>query len=167
MNLKTRRLHIRCIQASDIPALVEIWSDPDVTQFMGGPRDKNFLTQTFTGDVEAGQPDPHDLWPVIETTSSRVIGHCGLLEKEVAGESEVELVYVLHKLAWGKGYATEAAIALRDYAFGKLRLERLISLIDPANRASERVAQKVGMALEKEVQRGEKLMRVYMLARQP
>ena len=163
MHLKTERLLIRKIQLSDIPALVEIWTDPEVTRFMGGPRDKHFLIQSFTGDVEVGQPEPYDLWPVIEIASNQVIGHCGLLEKEVDGQPEIELIYVLHKSAWGKGYATEAAIALRDYAFGTRRLERLISLIEPANYGSERVAQKVGMHLEKEVLRGDKLMRVYAL----
>ena len=163
MHLKTERLLIRKIQLSDIPALVEIWTDPEVTRFMGGPRNKDFLIQSFTEDVEVGQPDPYDLWPVIEIASNQVIGHCGLLEKEVDGQPEIELVYVLHRSAWGKGYATEAAIALRDYAFDTCQLERLIALLDPANRGSEHVAQKLGMSLEKEVSRGDKLMRVYAL----
>lgn len=165
MHLKTERLLIRNIQSSDIPGLVEIWTDAEVTRFMGGPRDKDFLNQTFSEDVEAGQPETYDLWPVVELASNHVIGHCGLLEKEVDGQPEIELTYVLHKSAWGKGYATEAAIALRDYAFGPCQLERLIALIDRANRGSERVAQKVGMSLEKEVLRGDKLMRVYALPR--
>ena len=163
MYLKTKRLLIREIQLSDIPALVEIWTDPDVTQFMGGPRDKDFLARSFAEDVETGS-DPYDLWPVIEVASNDVIGHCGLLQKEVDGRPETELVYVLHKLVWGKGYATKAATMLRDYAFEVCQLDRLVSLIDPANHGSERVAQKVGMTLEKEVLRGEKLMRVYSVA---
>ena len=165
MNLKTDRLFIREIQGSDIPTLVEIWTDPEVTRFMGGPRDKGFLAQSFNEDVEAGQPDSYDLWPAIEITSNQVVGHCGLLEKEVDGQPEIELIYVLHKLVWGQGYATEAAIALRDYALETRQLERLIALINPANHASERVAQKVGMTLEKEVMRGDKLMRVYALTK--
>lgn len=165
MHLETERLLIRKIQLSDIPALVEIWTDPKVTQFMGGPRDKDFLVQTFSDDVEAGQPEPYDLWPVIETASNEVVGHCGLLDKEVDGQLEIELTYVLRKSAWGNGYATEAAAALRDYAFETRQLERLIALIDPENLGSERVAQKVGMALEKEVLRGDKLMRVYAITK--
>jgi ribosomal-protein-alanine N-acetyltransferase len=166
MYLKTERLLLRNIQSIDIPALVEIWTDPLVTRFMGGPRDTAVLVQSFTADVAAGQPDPYDLWPVVEAVSHQVIGHCGLLEKEVAGQPEVELVYVLHQSAWGQGYATEAAIVLRDHAFTTCSLERLVSLIDPHNLDSERVAQKAGMALEKEIQRGDKLMRVYAMSRQ-
>jgi RimJ/RimL family protein N-acetyltransferase len=164
MHLKTERLFIRNIQLTDIPTLVEIWTDPVVTRFMGGPRTADALVQSFTGDVEAGQPDPYDLWPVIEMVSNQVIGHCGLLEKEVDGSFEIELVYVLHHSAWGKGYATEAAVALRDYAFATRGLRRLVSLIDPNNQGSERVAQKIGMILEKETQRGDKLMRVYAIS---
>jgi RimJ/RimL family protein N-acetyltransferase len=165
MNLKTERLLIRKLQKSDIPALVELWTDPDVTRFMGGPRDQDFLEQTFIEDVDAGQPDPYDLWPVIKTTSNDVIGHCGLLDKEVDGQPEVELTYVLHKSAWGRGYATEAGVALRNYAFETRQLGRLVALIDPANHGSERVALKVGMTLEKEVQRGDKMMRVYAITK--
>jgi RimJ/RimL family protein N-acetyltransferase len=85
------------------------------------------------------------------------------LEKEVNGQPEIELTYVLHKSAWGKGYATEAALGLRDYAFEKYGLKRLIALIDPTNRGSEQVARKVGLTLEKEVRRGDKLMRMYAI----
>ncbi len=160
---KTTRLLVRKLQPSDIETLVEIWSDPDVTQFMGGPRDQADLERIFAEDVAAAQPDPYDLWPVIERASNRVVGHCGLLEKEVDGRLEIELVYVLHKNAWGRGYATEIAAGLRDYAVEARGLPRLVALIDPANGASERVAQKVGMSLEKEVRRGDKLMRVYAI----
>lgn len=163
MHLETERLLIRKIQLLDIPVLVEIWTDPEVTQFMGGPRDKDVLQQMFNEDVDAEQPEPYDLWPVIEAASDEVVGHCGLLDKEVDGQLEIELTYVLRKSAWGNGYATEAATALRDYAFETRQLERLIALIDPANHDSERVAQKVGMTLEKEVLRGDKLMRVYSI----
>ncbi len=52
--------------------------------------------------------------------------------------------------AWGKGYATEAASAVRDFAFGMLGIKRRIAMIDPANLASIRVATKIGMKYEKE-----------------
>jgi ribosomal-protein-alanine N-acetyltransferase len=85
------------------------------------------------------------------------------LEKEIDGRREVELVYVLRKVFWGKGYATEAAIALKDYAFQKLALKRLVSLIDPENSASQRVATKVGMHYVRDTVRpGERVLRVYV-----
>jgi len=80
-----------------------------------------------------------------------MIVHCGLLDKDVEGKIDIELVYVLAKSAWGKGYTTEIALALRDYAFTIRGIIRLIALIDPENITSEQVAIKVGMQLEKEV----------------
>jgi len=65
-----------------------------------------------------------------------------LTQKVVGGRHEIELVDVLASDSWGKGYATEAASALREYAFQELDLQRLIALIDPEKHSSVRVAEK-------------------------
>lgn len=64
---------------------------------------------------------------------------------ELRGEPEAELGYDLRSDHWGQGQATEAAGAVREYAFGRLELARLVSPIRRDNRASQRVAEKVGM----------------------
>jgi ribosomal-protein-alanine N-acetyltransferase len=69
----------------------------------------------------------------------------------VGGQAEVEIGYRLARCAWGQGFATEAAAAVRDYGFGTLCLSRLISIIDPRNVASIRVAEKTGLKYEKDV----------------
>jgi len=72
---------------------------------------------------------------------------------------------VIARSAWGKGFATEAAAALCQAAFGLLGLPRLIALIDPQNVASARVAEKIGLRLEKTTERpGGKIMQVYSLS---
>ena len=163
MHIETKRLHLRSLQSSDAQALARIWSDPDVTRYMGGPRHQQEIRQSLEEDARAGQED-FDLWPVVEKSTGDVIGDCGLLEKEVDGQQEIELVYVFARHVWGKGYATEIASAIRDHAFQQRGLNRLISLIDPENAASARVAAKVGMRLEKETVRpGGKVMDVYAL----
>ncbi|MEI8131380.1 MAG: GNAT family N-acetyltransferase [Leptolinea sp.] len=151
--LETARLRLRYMSPEDIPTLIDLWTDADVTHFMSGPR--NLVTLTCNLKETASNPlaDPYDLWPLVEKSSAKVIGHCGLLDKDVEGKIDIELVYVLVKPAWGKGYATEIALALRDYAFFTRKVPRLIALIDPENIASERVASKVGMLLEKETVR--------------
>lgn len=107
-------------------------------------------------------PDTYDLWPVIEKASSQLVGHCGLLDKEIDGKSEIELVYVIAKSAWGKGYATEMALALKQYAQEQMGLDRIVALIEPDNSASEGVALKVGLRFEREVVRpGGKVMKLY------
>jgi RimJ/RimL family protein N-acetyltransferase len=154
MHLETERLILRGLQPSDIPALVQLWSDPDVTRFMGGPRDKDWLRDAFEGDLRNPSPSTYDdPWPVIEKPSSRLVGHCGLLAKDIDDQPEIELVYVFAKPAWGKGYATEVALALKEYAQGCLDLHRLVALVDPQNAASARVAEKAGLCFERKVVR--------------
>jgi ribosomal-protein-alanine N-acetyltransferase len=162
MHIETQRLVLRELQISDAAPLAQIWSDPDVTKFMGGPRDEARLRQDLEDEAESAAASRIDLWPVVEKASGEVIGHCGLLEKEVDGQAEIELIYVFGKAAWGQGYATEAAMAVREYAFEQLGLRRLIALIDPGNAASERVALKAGFRYEKETRRPSgKFLRVY------
>jgi RimJ/RimL family protein N-acetyltransferase len=129
---------------------------------MGGPRDFAEMRKLFEEDARSGEASEIDLWPVIEKRSGQVIGHCGLVEKKVDDRAESELVYVFHTSVWGEGYATEAASAVKEYAFERLGLKRIIALIAPENTASERVAKKVGMRFEKETRRsGGKVLQVY------
>ena len=163
--METQRLTIRPLVSSDVAALVALWTDPEVTRYMGGPRDRSRLESGFAEDLAVAERPSFDLWPTVETSSGQVIGHCGLLDKDVDGAAEVEVVYVIARSAWGKGFATEAAAALCQAAFGRLGLPRLIALIDPQNVASARVAEKIGLRLEKTTERpGGKIMQVYALS---
>jgi [ribosomal protein S5]-alanine N-acetyltransferase len=67
----------------------------------------------------------------------------------IDSQSEVEVAYTIVQEYWGQGLATEAAQAILEYGFGKLNLAQLICLIDPDSIASQRVAGKIGMTLEK------------------
>ena len=78
-----------------------------------------------------------------------VIGQSGLLVQTVDGETEAELAYALMEKSRGVGYATEAALAVRDYAFHELKFTRLVSIIALTNTRSKKVAQRAGMSLEK------------------
>jgi ribosomal-protein-alanine N-acetyltransferase len=166
MQLETQRLRLKSLQTADAESLARLWTDPEVTKFMGGPRNFEVVRQTLVEDAQVDPPPEFDLWPVIEKATGRIIGHCGLLDKEVEGVTEIELVYVFAKSAWGQGYATEMAAAVKDYALGQLGLERIISLIDPENAASERVAEKVGLRYEQDIVRpGGETMRIYAKSR--
>ncbi len=151
--LETERLILRNTAIEDIPALVRMWTDPDVTRFMGGPRDPAKLEQAFAEDARNPDPLLYDQWPVIEKSGGRLIGYCGLLDKEVDGRPEVELVYTFLPEAWGRGYATEISLALRDHALNRMGLRRLIALIEPGNEASRRVAEKAGFHYDRTILR--------------
>jgi RimJ/RimL family protein N-acetyltransferase len=163
--LETKRLLLRRAQQTDTDDLVEVWSDPQVTRFMGVPRDREKVRQYIEEEVRGGTTScGTGWWSVIERTSGHVVGECGLLEKNVDGRNEIELVYVFAADAWGKGYATEAASSLRDYAMVRLGLPRIIALIEPENRGSIHVAEKLGMAFERDTCRPNgRTMRVYSL----
>src|SRR5262249_49288224 len=95
----------------------------------------------------------YGLFSVTLKSEGLLIGDCGLEQMEIEGVSVTELGYDFRSDCWNQGYATEAATAVRDYAFQTLRLPRLISLIRVGNQASRRVAEKIGMRLAEEIVR--------------
>jgi RimJ/RimL family protein N-acetyltransferase len=162
--LETDRLLLRYMLPEDVPFLVALWMDPEVTRFMGGPRDLEILTIEL--EEKSGNPcsKPFDLWILVEKTTGQMIGQSGLLQRDVEYGTEYELIYVLANKSWGKGYATEIARGLIKYAYYVRNLNRVISLIEPENKASEKVARKMGMKLEKEIKRpGGGVRRVYAM----
>lgn len=161
--LETERLQLRRQRASDTEFLVSLWADPKVTAFLGGPREPAWLRAVFQETAQNPNAEKYDLWPLVEKLTAQPIGHCGLLEKEVEGSPEVELNYILTPSAWGRGYGTEIAKAIAQYAFLTLGLARLIALIEPANEASRDVATKVGMRLERQVHRPDGALRLLYL----
>jgi [ribosomal protein S5]-alanine N-acetyltransferase len=165
--VETERLLLRYQQAADIAPLVDLWADPAVTRYMGGPRERAWLRSEFKKVAHDPHAEAYDLWPVVEKATGQVVGHCGLLEKEVAGKAEIELTYVLAASAWGKGYATEVGRALVSYAFEVRGLSRLIALIEPENVASARVAEKIGLRWVQDIIRpGGEMRQVYAIERE-
>jgi [ribosomal protein S5]-alanine N-acetyltransferase len=155
---QSERLIVRLSTERDVPTLASMWCDAQVTRFMGGPRVFEQVCTSLREELDS-PPSRLDLWTVTERQSGTVIGHCGLLPKTVEGRDEVELNYIIAAAFWGRGYATEAASAIKTYALNSLRIPRLVSLIHPENTASERVALKLGMKFETETIRpnGKKL----------
>lgn len=148
----TERLLLRHFTLADHDALLPIFGDAEVMRFGDGPRPagwvRGWLRDCLAGYARRG----YGPWAVVAKTSDAIIGYCGLFYiPDVNGRSEIEIGYRLARAWWGRGYATEAVIAARDYAFGTLSLTRLIALIDPANAASIRVAEKAGLRHEADV----------------
>jgi RimJ/RimL family protein N-acetyltransferase len=159
--VETERLIVRTLEPQDVEPLAALWCDPAATAYMGGPRAFDEVCRSLRADLALPEQPTFDLWPTIEKASGRLVGHCGLLDKEVAGRLEIELAYVIAPAAWGRGFATEAGRAIRDHALARLRCERLIALIHPDNGASERVAAKLGFRHEGDVERPHGVLRLY------
>ena len=151
INLDTPRLHLRMMELSDLDDLLTIFGDPKVmASFNTTPftrQQMEFWTQrNLTHQVTHG----YGLFSVILKSKDILIGDCGLEHMEVGGEPSVELGYDFCSDYWGQGFATEAALAVRDFAFNVLSLPSVISLIRVGNKASRRVSEKIGMQLTDE-----------------
>lgn len=156
------RLRLRHPRPGDAETVAAMFSDPEVMRYLGGPRDPEEVAEEVRRDA-AAEPNPTDLWPLELIDGGGVVGYCGLVPKEVDGVTEYEVIYVLARRAWGRGYATETAAAIIDYAFSERGLDRVISMIHPENEASVRVAQRVGMTFDRTTMRPSgKLLQVYL-----
>ena len=146
--IATARLSLREFVQGDFDAIHAYSSDPRVTKFLFfGPRDAEGTADYLEGLLASQREVPRTRFElaVEEKISGRVIGACDL---SVIERNVVDLGYMLGLGEWGKGYATEIALALADAAFFDLRAERVISTVDVNNRASIRVLEKIGMRWE-------------------
>jgi RimJ/RimL family protein N-acetyltransferase len=150
--LRTERLLIRKFEMSDTDALLDVFGDAEVMHFGDGPHERAWVERWLVDHMQGVEARGYGPYAVVELEGGRMIGYCGLFTfPDINGQPEVEIGYRLRRSSWGKGYATEAARAVRDLAFHELSLKRLIALIDPANTASIRVAEKIGMRYEADV----------------
>lgn len=150
--VKTRRLCLRRFELSDIRALTTLFGDPEVMRFGDGAQSPEWVRDWLDSCLHSYDQRGYGPWAVVEKGSGEVIGYCGLFYfDDINGRPEIEIGYRLARAWWNQGYATEAVIAARDYAFNKLGLPRLIALIDPANVTSIRVAEKAGLRYEAKV----------------
>jgi len=148
--LETSRLILREFRSHDADALALVLSDSETMRFYTAPYDRIGVEEWISRNVRRYAKDGHGLWAMTLKSSGELIGDCGLTVQEVEGVEETEVGYVRRDL-WGQEFATEAAMACRDYGFARLPVERIISLIRPENLASRRVAEKNGMTVWKEV----------------
>ncbi len=113
---------------------------------MGRPQDYHEILRLLEESVAAGvRPMLGNLAPLVDIDTGDVIVDCGLLEKDIDGRLEVEVIYVLAGTLRGKGIVTEITRALVGYAFDTLNLSRVVAFIDPDNAAPARVAEKAGL----------------------
>jgi [ribosomal protein S5]-alanine N-acetyltransferase len=156
--LRTERLVLRPFVVDDLDALAQILDDPEVMRYVGKGeargRTRDESERTLRTILEEYERWGHGLLAVTTPADDgdRLIGWCGLLRWNLTGVEEIEVAYLLGRPYWGQGYATEAAMAVRDDALGLRGRKRLVSLIYPDNHASVRVAEKVGMAYERDVE---------------
>lgn len=146
--IETERLIIRPFTFDDLDAYHrQVYSDADVTRYLPGgrPRSRQETEDVIAYFIDHEQRYGYSISAVLDKSTGELIGHCGLHRFD---NGDVEIGYSFARACWGQGYASEAARAMLRYSFETLALGEIIALAMPANLASQRVMQKIGMQPE-------------------
>lgn len=100
-------------------------------------------------------------FPIFLKESGEFIGTCGIEPFNLEGQPELELGYRLCLKFWGKGYASEAAAEMLAYAFGDLKLPKIMAFVLPQNRASVRILEQLGFEYLRDFEQAELCHRLY------
>jgi RimJ/RimL family protein N-acetyltransferase len=147
--LETERLSLRQLTNDDSLFILELLNEPSFIQNIG---DRNVRTiedaraYILNGPVTSYEKNGFGLYLVVLKETNDSIGMCGLIKRD--GLEDVDIGYALLPKFWSKGYAVEAARAVKEYAKDVIGLKRLVAIVDPANEGSIRVLEKIGLRYE-------------------
>ncbi len=145
--LETERLRLRQFRESDLDEYAAICADPEVMRYLGGkPFSRIDSWRHMAAMLGHWQLRGYGMWALEEKASGRLLGRTGINHGE--GWPGFEIGWTLGRQHWGRGFATEAARAALEHSFGVLGQRHVISLIQAANVASIRVAERIGERLE-------------------
>jgi ribosomal-protein-alanine N-acetyltransferase len=145
MVLETKRLLLRQMIQDDLSALCRILQDEEVMYAYEHAFSDAEAADWLNRQLQRYKDDGFGLWAVILKESGELIGQCGLTMQEIPEGRVVEIGYLFRKDCWHKGYATEAAIGCKEYAFDTLGVSEVYSIIRDNNIASQNVARRNGM----------------------
>ena len=140
--LQTERLILRPQVPEDFEPWAAAMADEEASRFIGGPQSRAIAWRGFASMAGSWVVRGYAMFSVVEKTSGEWIGRIGPWYPE--GWPGREVGWALVRAAWGKGYALEATVASMDYAFDELGWDEVIHSIDPANTASQRLAERLG-----------------------
>ena len=180
MRFETERLVLRRLTLDDLDDIAGFVADEETMRYIGtgGPRTREQARTSLEWMIETFGRQGFGHFAVERKEDGALVGRSGLNVwnpsdwsitrlDEADGPTEIEIAYLLGREYWGRGYATEAATAVRDWALGELGLGRLIALIYPDNVRSIRVAQKLGFEPEGNASFGDIPLRIYALGNEP
>jgi RimJ/RimL family protein N-acetyltransferase len=142
LQLETSRLVLRPPRAEDLDPLAAMMTDAEATQFIGGVTPRSVTWRALMTMIGAWHAHGFAMFSVCEKATGRWVGRLGPWMPE--GWPGPEVGWAIVRDCWGRGYATEGAVAATDWAFDHLGWSRVIHSIDPANVASQVVARKLG-----------------------
>jgi ribosomal-protein-alanine N-acetyltransferase len=158
--IETPRLLLRSFETADFDDVHTYAQDPEVTRYQfWGPNDESDTRDFLRRSKDSFRPPGGDdlEFAIVERASSKVIGGCGIhCRRKVFREYEIG--WTLNRSCWRRGFGTEAASALIDYAFSIANAHRLYALVDTENVGSIALSEKLGFVLEGQ-QRNDTLIR--------
>jgi RimJ/RimL family protein N-acetyltransferase len=149
----TDRLLMRRWRDDDADAMATVNRDPEVMRWIadGSVQDRGQTAERIAGWEQHWEEHGYGLFALTVRETGALIGFTGLATPTFLPEilPSVEIGWRLGRAHWGRGLATEAALAVRDHAFAELGLARLVSIHQVGNDASAHVMHKLGMSLER------------------
>ena len=141
--LETERLLLREFRPEDFEAWASFCADPEVIRYLWGePQSRSEAWRAMAMTLGHWALRGYGMWAVERKSDGAFVGRVGMINPE--GWPGLEVGWTLGKPYWGQGYATEAAAASMRYAFLTQSVDRIISCIDPGNKASQAVALRLG-----------------------
>ena len=154
--IETERLILRPLNEGDAGFIFELVNDPSFIQNIG---DRNVRTledakrYITNGPVASYARNGFGLYLVELKDTGQPIGMCGLIRRNML--NDVDIGYAYLPRYWSKGYAIEAALAMKQYAREVIGLKRMVAVVDPQNTGSIRLLEKLGMTFERMVKLAE------------
>jgi RimJ/RimL family protein N-acetyltransferase len=144
-SIKTSRLILQPLLPADAIVLHRIYQAEGVLRYFPNPTPPPLekVQHFITGQQAHWEKHGYGNWGILLQGGKEIIGWAGLQFLPELNETEVG--YLLDRPFWGKGYATEAALASMDFGFEHFHLDHIIALVHPDNLASRRVIEKCGM----------------------
>ena len=150
MTIETERLLLREYTPEDFDTLYEIMSDPETMQHYPAPFDETRTRRWIEWNLENYAQYGFGLWAVVLKETGEFIGDCGITIQNIDGEMLPEIGYHIHKKHWRKGFAKEAAGAVRDWVFRNTEYDTVYSYMKYTNIGSWSTALANGMRKVKE-----------------
>ena len=147
--IETKRLYLRKLRHGDEAELKKILSDPVSMQFYPHPFCREEVEQWVNWNLKNYATLQHGLWAVILKQDETFWGDCGITMQTIEHETVPEIGFHILPQYCCHGYATEAALACKQYAFDVLRYPAVFSYTTLQNIASQKVAQKIGMHFDR------------------
>ncbi|MDR3175648.1 MAG: GNAT family N-acetyltransferase [Desulfovibrio sp.] len=143
--IETERLILREMVMEDLPAICEIVRDERTMYAWNGAWSEEEAVEGLEKQIRGYRENGFGRWLVVLKETGRVIGICGLMWWDTDKDRVLEIGYMFNRLFWNEGYAAEAAIACKRYAFDILNHDEVYSIIKYDNYASMNVAIRNGM----------------------